>query len=380
MSGNDILKATIDLDAIRARIQDKFERSFRLVRDAERLLLAPHPDADGFSAAALIVTGFKISQKRWTLLPINTPSRSFSREDLRDVFRYRPDIITFLDLSPRNERQMQLLKRRSSLTLVDHHRPPEGLLDQMLIGVNPEPDIHSSAGAYATSKLVFDLVGAAARPDLALVGMAGDQVYSSWQGFVKNFSPDEIELAERVARRLSMVGPAHRIDEREHRHAALKRQRALFGYLVQSKTLLAFMSAFEAAKSLKDMYDKLEETTTKHTGKAQVALESGVEFVHVPLKGDYEWSIISGVLSRLELVAPNQTIVVSEPWFRGVELRAMTNDPDIDVVELFKGFGGGHSTIGGGHSEARASEVVDVLRSRWSDMKNTSHGSNRSAG
>ncbi|MFH0830937.1 MAG: hypothetical protein V1895_02675 [Parcubacteria group bacterium] len=370
MSRNDILKATIDLDTICARLQDRHERSFRLIRDAERLLLAPHPDADGLAAAALLVTGFKIPQRRWALLPINTASRSFTREDIRDVFRYRPDMITFLDLSPNNERQMRLLKRRSTLTLVDHHRPAIGLLELTLIGVNPEPEIHSSAGAYATAKLVFDLIGAAARPDLALVGIAGDQVQNSWKGFLKNFSADEIELAERVARRLSMVGPAHRIDMREHRHATLKRQRALFGYLVQSKSLLSFIASFEAAKSLKEMYDRLEERITAHTGKAQVALESGVEFVHIPLKGNYEWSIISGVLSRLELVAPNQTIIISEPWYRGVELRAMTNDPAIDIVELFKGFGGGHATIGGGHSEARTSEVIDVLRERWSVMKN----------
>ncbi|MFO0704429.1 MAG: DHH family phosphoesterase [Candidatus Andersenbacteria bacterium] len=369
MAHQNILKATIDLDAIRPRLQDKFERSFRLVRDAERLLLSPHPDADGLSAAALIVTGFKIPQRRWTLLPINTASRSFTREDLREVFRYHPDIITFLDLSPNNERQMQLLKRKSSLVLVDHHRPPQTLLPLLLLAINPEPDIHSSAGAYPTGKLVYDLIGAAARPDLALVGIMGDQTQESWRGFLKSFTPDELELAERVARRLSLVGPAQRIDLRENRHAILKRQRALFGYLCQSKSLPAFIAAFEAAKVLKETYNKLEEGITANTGKAQVAIESGMDFVHIPLKGNTQWSVISGVLSRLELVAPNQTIIISEPWHRGVELRAMTNDPTIDVAELFKGFGGGHASIGGGHSEARPSEVIDVLRERWSQMK-----------
>lgn len=369
MPHQPLLKSSIDLDTIRARLQDKHERAFRLVRDAERLLLAPHPDADGLAAAALIVSGFKIPQRRWNLLPINTASRSFSREDIREVFRLRPDIITFLDLSPNNERQMQLLKRNSSLVLVDHHRPPAGVLDAMLLAVNPEPDIHSSAGAYASAKLVYDLIGASARPDLALVGILGDQTQTSWPGFVKGFTPDEQELAERIARRLSLVGGAHRIDQRENRHATLKRQRALFGYLANSKTLPAFMASFESAKSLKETYDGLEEGITANTGKAQVSIESGMEFVHIPLKGNTPWSVISGVMSRLELVAPNQTIIISEPWYRGVELRAMTNDPDIDVVELFKGFGGGHSTVGGGHSEARASEVVDLLRERWSTMK-----------
>jgi nanoRNase/pAp phosphatase (c-di-AMP/oligoRNAs hydrolase) len=369
MAQQNILKASIDLDTIRPRLQDKYERSFRLLRDAERLLLSPHPDADGLSAAALIVTGFKIPQRRWMLLPINTASRSYAREDLREVFRYRPDIITFLDLSPNNERQLQLLKRRSSLVLVDHHRPPESLMPLLLLGINPEPDIHSSAGAYPSGKLVYDLIGASARPDLALVSIMGDQTQESWRVFLKSFTPDELELAERVARRLSLVGPAHRIDMRENRHAILKRQRALFGYLVQSKSLPAFLSAFEAAKSLKETYDKLEEGITANTGKAQVAAESGMEFVHIQLKGNTPYSIISGVLSRLELVAPNQTLVISEPWYRGVELRAMTNDPDIDVSQLFKGFGGGHASIGGGHSEARASEVLDVLRERWTLMK-----------
>jgi|GEM_PF-6506520 len=369
MAQQNILRATIDLDAIRARLQDKHERSFRLIRDAERLLLAPHPDADGLAAAALIVTGFKIPQRRWMLLPINTASRSFTREDIREIFRYHPDIITFLDLSPNNERQMELLKRKSSLTLVDHHRPPAGLADKLLLGINPEPDIHSSAGAYPTGKLVYDLIGASARPDLALVSIMGDQTHDAWRGFLKSFTSDELELAERVARRLSLVGAAHRIDSRENRHAILKRQRALFGYLVQSKSLPAFMSAFEAAKLLKETYDKLEEGIVANTGKAQVAIESGVEFVHVQLKGNTQWSVISGVLSRLELVAPNQTIIISEPWYRGVELRGMTNDPDIDIAELFKGFGGGHAAIGGGHSEARAGEVIDVLRERWTAMK-----------
>ena len=369
MSDQSLLKATIDLDAIRARLQDKYERSFRLIRDAERLLLAPHPDADGFCAAALIVTGFKIPQRRWMLLPILTASRSFAREDLREVFRYRPDIITFLDLSPNNQRQVQLLKRKSSLTLVDHHRPPQGLLDQMLLAINPEPDIHASAGAYPTAKLVYDLVGAGARPDLALVGIMGDKTHESWRTFLKGFSSDEIELATRVASRLKLVGEAHRIDTREHRHAILKRQRSLFGYLVHSKSLPAFMSSFDSAKTLKETYDGLEEGIASNTGKAQVAVESGMEFVHVQLKGNTPWSVISGVLSRLELVAPNQTIVISEPWLKGVELRAMSNDPDIDVAELFKGFGGGHAAIGGGHSDARASEVIDVLRDRWSSMK-----------
>ncbi len=369
MAQENILRAAIDLEAIRPRLQDKHERSFRLIRDAERLVLSPHPDADGLSAAALIVTGFKIPQRRWMLLPINTASRSFTREDLREVFRYRPDIITFLDLSPNNPRQMELLKRKSSLTLVDHHRPPAELLKSMLLAINPEPEIHSSAGAYPTAKLVYDLVGASARPDLALVGIMGDQTTDAWRSFLKNFTSDEMELAERVARRLSLVGPAHRIDQRENRHGILKRQRALFGYLVQSKSLPAFMSAFEAAKLLKETYDQLEEGIVANTGKAQVAIESGMEFVHIPLKGTTQWSVISGVLSRLELVATNQTIIISEPWYRGVELRGMTNDPDIDISQLFKGFGGGHAAIGGGHSEARANEVVDLLRERWSESK-----------
>jgi hypothetical protein len=377
MSSENLLKSTIDLDAIRPRLQNKYERSFRLLRDAQRLVLAPHPDADGLCAAALIVTGFKIPDKRWTLIPINTPSRSFTREDLRDVFRYRPDIITFLDLSPKNIRQMQLLKRNASLTLVDHHRVPDGLMQELLLGINPEPDIHASAGGYPSTKLVYDLIGAAARPDLALVGIVGDRTQDSWRGFLKGFSSDDIELANRVAERLSTVGTATRIDEREPRHFTLKRQRALFGYLVHTKTLTGFLSSFEATKPLKDIYEQLQEAIGSVAGKAQVAIESGVEFVHIPLKSVTRWSVIAGARARVELVAPGQTIIISEPWYRGVALRGMTNDPAIDMAELFSGFGGGHAAIGGGHSDARPAEVVDVLRERWSSMKQkeSSYGS-----
>lgn len=369
MSESNLLRSTIDLDTIRPRLQNKYERSFRLVRDAQRLVLAPHPDADGLASAALIVTAFRMPQKRWMLLPIYTASRSFGREDLREVFRYKPDVVTFLDLSPNNERQIELLKKRTSLVLVDHHRPPKGLIDNLLLGVNPEPDIHESAGAYPSAKIIYDLIGAVARPDLALVGIVGDRTQEAWRGFLKSFSSEEQELAQRVADRLSLVGPAIRIDARENRHAVLKRQRNLFNYLIQAKSLATFLSAFEAARNLKDVHDQLEEGISKTASKAQIAVESAMEFVHVPLKGDTGWSVISGVRDRLELVVPNQTIVLSEPWYRGVEIRVMSNAPDIHVAELLKGFGGGHSSTGGGHSDARASDVIDVLRQRWSEMK-----------
>ena len=371
---NNLLSSTIDLDTIRPRLQDKYERSLRLVRDAQKLLLAPHPDADGFSAAAQIVTGFKMPDKRWSLFPINTPSRSFTREDLRDVFRIRPDIIAFLDLTPKNLRQLLLLKRRSSLVLIDHHRPSDpAVLKEFLIAINPEPEIRESAGAYATGKLTFDLIGAAARPDLALVSVIGDRTEESWRVFLKAFTEEEIELARRVARRLSAVGSATRIDIQEPRPATLKRQRSLFGYLVHTKTLAGFLSSFEATRPLKDTFDELEEGVAASASKAQIAVESGVEFVHVPIKvpaqRTWRWSVISGVLGRIELVAPSQTVVISEAWYRGVELRVVSNDPDIDVTRLLEGFGGGHARLGGGHSEARTSEVIDVLRERWSTLK-----------
>lgn len=367
---NNLLTSTIDLDTIRPRLQDKYERSLRLLRDAEKLLLAPHPDADGFSAAALLVTGFKIPDKRWMLFPINTPSRSFTREDLRDVFRVRPDIITFLDLTPKNIRQLQLLKRKSSLVLVDHHRPSEpAVLNEFLLAINPEPDIRESAGAYPSGKLLFDLIGASARSDLALVSILGDRTDESWRTFMKAFTADEIEMAQRVARRLSAVGTATRVDTREHRFAILKRQRALFGYLAHTKTLAGFMSSFEATRPLKDTFEELEEGVAAAAGKAQISVESGVEFIHVPIKVTQRWSVISGVLSRIELVAPNQTVVLSEPWARGIELRVISNDLDIDVPQLLQGFGGGHARIGGGHSEARSSEIIDVIRERWSTLK-----------
>jgi hypothetical protein len=369
LASNALLKATIDLDTIRPRLQNKYERTFRLVRDAQRLLLAPHPDADGLSAAALLVSGFRIPDKRYMLVPITTPSRNFSREDVREVFRYRPDIITFLDLSPKNVTQLQLLKRKASLVLIDHHRPVPETLREYLLAINPEPDIGASAGAYPAGKLVYDLLGAAGRPDLALVSILGDQTEEDWRGFLKQFSEEEIELARRVARRLSAIGPATRIDEREARPATLRRQRVLFSYLARTKTLAGFLSSVEATRPLKEVFEQLEEGVQASTGRAQVAIESAVEFVHVPIKPTTKWSVISGVMSRLELVAPGQTVVISEPWARGVELRVMSNDPDIDVVELLEGFGGGHAQLGGGHSDARASEVVDVLRERWAALK-----------
>lgn len=369
MPKENILKATIDLDAIRPRLQNKYERSFRLIRDAQHLILAPHPDADGLAAAALIVTGFKIDNRRWVLLPIMTPSRSFTREDLREIFRYKPDVITYLDLSPNNPKQVELLKKKASLTLVDHHRVPQKLLSSFLLGINPEPDIHASAGAYPTSKIVYDLVGAIARPDLALVGIVGDKTQEAWRGFLKSFSNDDLDNAESVAERLTLVGTAVRIDMRENRFAVLKRQRSLLNYLIQTKSLATFLSAFEAAQNLKTIYQELEAAITNAAGKAQVAVESAMEFVHIPLKGNTKWSVISGVMSRLELVAPKQTIIISEPWYRGVEIRVITNDPAIHASDLLQGFGGGHAALAGGHSDARASEVIDVLRERWSKMK-----------
>lgn len=368
-----MLKATIDLDPVRARLQNRHERSFRLLRDAQRLVLSPHPDADGLSAAALIVSGFRLLDRRWSLLPINTASRSYTREDLDEVRRTKPDIICFLDLSPNNPKQLAELKRAgTSLVLVDHHRPPEGLLDLLLLAVNPQPEIHESAGGYPSAKLVYDLLGAGARADLALVGVVGDRTTESWRTFTKQFSDEDVELAERVAQRLSTIGTATRIDVREPRPQVLKRQRSLFSYLAHSKTLAAFMTSVEATRPLKETYEQLQEGIAASAGKAQVALESGVEFVHVPIKPTSPWSVISGVRSRLELVAPGQTIVLSEPWHRGVEVRVMTNDPDVDATELLKGFGGGHTTIGGGHADARASEVVEVLRERWSASKRPS--------
>lgn len=371
MPSGDLLKATIDLDAVRARLQNRHERAFRLLRDAQRLILAPHPDADGLSAAALLVSGFRILDRRWTLMPINTPSRSFTREDLEELRRTKPDIICYLDLSPGNLEQVDELKKMASLVVVDHHRPNPELLERMLLGVNPEPDIHSSAGGYPTAKLVYDLLGAGARADLALVGVVGDRTTESWRTFTKQFSEEEITLAQRVALRLSLIGPATRIDIREPRAQVVKRQRSLFSYLAHAKTLAAFMTSVEATRPLKDTFEQLEEGIAASAGKAQIAIESGVEFVHVPIKPTTPWSVISGVLSRLELVAPGQTIVLTEPQYRGVEMRVMTNDPDVDVIELLKGFGGGHANLGGGHADARASEVVDVLRERWSAQKRT---------
>lgn len=365
----NLLRATIDLDTIRPRIQNRFERDFRLLRDAQRLVLAPHPDADGFAAAAQLVSSFKILDRRWTLIPISTPSRGFTRDDLREVFRYRPDFVIFLDLTPANARQLALLKRKSSLTLVDHHRVPPGILDNFLLAVNPEPEIHGSAGAYPTGKLVYDLIGAAARPDLALVSILGDRTEESWRSFMKSFSEEEIDTAQRVARRLSAVGGATRIDIREPRPQVLRRRRTLFNYLVRSKTLGAFLTSFDATRTLKETFEELQQGIDGETGKAQIALESGVEFVHIPIKPKVRWSVISGTMGRLELVAPGQTAILSEPWYRGVELRVITNDPDVDVPELLAGFGGGHNTIGGGHSDARLSEIVDLMRERWSTMK-----------
>ena len=107
-------------------------------------------------------------------------------------------------------------------------------------------------------------------------------------------------------------------------------------------------------------------------GKVQIAVESGVEFLHVPIKNKTHWSVISGTLRRLELVAPGQTVILSEPWHRGEELRIISNDDEVDVPELLKGFGGGHHSIGGGHSEARLTEIIDLIRERWSKMKDQS--------
>ena len=123
MSSN-ILRATIDLDTIRPRLQNKHERDLRLLRDAKRLILAPHPDEDGLATAALLVSGFKIPEKRWNLIPINTPSRSFTKEDLREIFKIKPDFISYLDITPSNPKQLALLKRQTTLTLIDHHRVP----------------------------------------------------------------------------------------------------------------------------------------------------------------------------------------------------------------------------------------------------------------
>src|SRR3990167_4981041 len=154
----------------------------------------------------------------------------------------------------------------------------------MLLAVNPEPEIHANAGGYPTAKLVFDLLGASARPDLALVGIVGDQTTESWRSFTKQFSEDDVTVAERVAARLSILGPAARIDQREPRPLILKRQRSLFTYLAHAKTLAAFLTSIDVTRPLKDTFEQLEEGIAAAAAKAQIALESGVEFVHVPIK------------------------------------------------------------------------------------------------
>ena len=369
MAAGDLLKATIDLEVVQPRLQQKYERSLRLVRDAQRLVLAPHPDADGFAAAAQLVTGFRIQDRRWNLLPIVSPSRSFSKEDLVELRRIKPDIITFLDVTPHDLKHINLLKQKSSIVIIDHHRVNREVLDAVLLGINPEPDIHSSAAAYTTGKLAYDLVGAGARADLALVSIMGDRTTESWRSFLKQFTEDEIELAQRAADRLSVIGSAIKVHQPEPRPAVLKRQRSLFTYLTHAKTLPSFLKSIESTKTLRTVFEEVESGVRAVAGKAQISLESGVEFVHVPIKSASPWSVIKGVLSLLELVVEGQTAILSEPWSKGVELRVLSNDPDIDAAELLKGFGGGHSSIAGGHSAARTSEVVDLIRERWSQMK-----------
>lgn len=363
------MTASIDLDAIRARLQNKYERDLRLLRDAKKLILAPHPDADGFAAAALLVSGFKIPDRRWHLLPINTPSRNFTKEDLTELFKLKPDFIAYLDITPSRSRQLAILKKQSSLVLVDHHRAQPQILDFFLLAINPEPVIHSSAGAYATGKLVYDLIGASARADLALVSIMGDRTDEAWRSFVSGFSDSEIEIAQKVARRLSAVGGAKRISKQEPRKQILRRQKTLFNYLVRSKSLSAFLTSFDATRTLIEPYQELGQGIDASARKAQIAIESGVEFVHIPLKNKSSWSVISGTLGRMELVAPGQTAILSETWPRGQELRVITNDPDIDVPTLLAGFGGGHHNIGGGHSQAPLSEIIALIRKRWSSSK-----------
>jgi len=357
------------LEAVRARLQNKYERDLRLLRDAKRLVLAPHPDADGFTAAALLVSGFKLLDRRWTLMPINTPSRSFTREDLSDLFKIKPDFISYLDITPNNAKQLQLLKKQTSLVLIDHHHALPSILDYFLLAINPEPTIHASAGAYPTGKLMYDLIGASAREDLALVSIMGDRTDEAWRSFVKGFSEEMIETAGKVAKRLSAVGGATRVDKREPRKQILRRQRTLFNYLVRSKSLAAFLTSFDATRTLIEPYQELGSGIDAAASKAQIAIESGVEFIHIPLKNKSPWSVISGTLGRMELVATAQTVVISEPWPQGQELRVITNDPDIDVPTLLGGFGGGHHNIGGGHSQARLNEIIELIRKRWSKLK-----------
>jgi single-stranded-DNA-specific exonuclease len=181
-------------DEFKAAIK-KAAEEFKKIDKKETIKIITHLDADGISAASIIIKSLHNRNMRYAVSVIP----QLDKEIVKNLANENYSTMIFTDLGSGNIEDMENNLADRKIFVLDHHRPKKEGCNKHIIHVNPHlskidgsKEISAAGVAYLFSKEIYD--GADRSAYLALIGSTGDvQEKKGFIGLNKEILEDAID-------------------------------------------------------------------------------------------------------------------------------------------------------------------------------------------
>ncbi len=335
-----------------------------------------HPDADGIMSLVMFIKVFA-REKQTLLLSIDTPDRSLTVRQMKDILTFNPEVVVLIDVAPRNLKQLKELADEFMVVVLDHHQYGPEVKNVTKYLLNPHVLCSGSCVEnYSCLKLLYDLCNRFSLNWLGAVGLCGDNREKYWPHFMGNFGKQKLQAITEMAEMVNLIGTTYRIDGSETADDVESRRKELILQVSEAQSVGQFNRLFRNG-DLCGLYDLLEADLRDILIDIKGSLNrTCLQFIEVIASSKF--SLIDGVLkdisgSGLEIKKGN-TVVLYERGADLVEYRGITANRKINCGELFHGIGGGHRKMGGGASDKDPRKIMKFLKKRVAEQLTTNTG------